>query len=137
MARNNGFLRIFNFISKIIDDRIAYKNLKSDECARQTTSKFGKSAIGYSIGFSVLSVLGAICTAKGASGELGIIVGLFAIIIGAVFLLVAAELLFFAVSHTVKQLALNRRAVSFIALAVLIIGLAVSFFLILKYLGSL
>lgn len=137
MSEKNGFLRFLNFISKLIDDRIVYQDLKSDENKRKTTKRFGISAIGYSVGYAVLSVLGALITAKGASGDLGIIVGFFAIIIGAAFLLVSLELLIFAISHTVKQLILNRKAISWIAFSVFIICFLLSAFFILKFIGTL
>lgn len=136
MANNNGFLRFINFIAKLIDDRIVYKNLKSDEIARKTTSKFGKSAIGYSIFFAVLGAIGALIVAKGVSGDLGVIVGFFAIVIGIVFLLVSAELLLFAISHTVKQLILNRKAISWIALVFLIVAFAAVGFTVLSAFSS-
>lgn len=137
MASNNGFLRFVNFIVKLIDDRTVYKNLKSDPSARKTTTRFGKSAIGYSVFFAILGTIGALIVAKGFSGDLGVIVGFFAIVIGIIFLLVSAELLIFAISHTVKQLILNRKAISWIALVLLVAGLFAVAFAVLSFTSSL
>ena len=136
MANSNGFFKVINFISKIIDDRIIYKNLKSDEEKRKTTSRFGISAIGYSVGFGIIATLGALMAAKGFSGDLGVIVGFFAIVLGITFLVVSLELLLFAVSHTVKQLILNRKAISWIALVILIVALSAVAFAVLSFIGS-
>ena len=137
MAKKGGFLRILFFIVQLIDDRVLYKNLKNDPEERKKTTTFGKSAIGYSIGFGIIATLGALMAAKGFSGDLGIIVGFFAIVLGIIFIVVSVELFIFALSHTVKQIILNRRAISWIALVIFIISVGVSAFAILKVVGSL
>ena len=132
MSKNKGVLQLLDFIGKLIDDRIAFNNLKkSDE--RKTTTRFGKSAIIYSVFFTALFSVGALLFFYAVAGKWIFLIAVFAVIIGLAFIIYSIPLLIIAVSHTVKQLILNRTAISFVALSVLILSLSgatVAFFAI-------
>ena len=127
MAKNDGFLRFLNFIGKLIDDRIEYKNLKSNPEERPKTTSFGKSAIIYSIFFLALASLGALLFINAVSGKWLFVISVFAAILGIAFLVYSIPLLILGISHTVKQLILNRRAISWIALSILIVCIGAVF----------
>ena len=134
MAGNNNFFNLLRFFGKLIDDRITFQNLKVNPDARKVTTTFGWTAILNSVVFAILASLGAILLSAGISsmGDIGFILGVFAIILGVAFLVASLEFLVFALSHTIKQLVLNRRAISWIALAIFIICLGVAAFFVLS-----
>ncbi|MBQ8468915.1 MAG: hypothetical protein IJ542_04115 [Clostridia bacterium] len=117
----NGLLHFLNFIAKIGEDREIYNNIKNDAELRPFSKYFGWRAILQSVLFAVFSVGGAISLYVGFTRNLGIFLNIILIMLGIGLVLVSIELFFFALSRTIKQLKLNRRAISWIALVVFIL----------------
>lgn len=124
MSKGKGLLRLLNFIGKLADDRTIYNNIKNDPDLRPYSKHFGWSAIWHSLLFVLFGGGGTLLTIYAFSKNLGVIFNIFLIVIGISFVLLGLEMLLFAISHTIKQLKLNRRAISWIALVVLILCLA-------------
>ena len=120
-SKGKGILRLPNFIGKLADDRIIYNNIKNDADLRPYSKHFGWSAIWHSLLFLLFGGVGGIITTACFTKEYGIILNIVGIIFGIGLILVSLEMLLFALSHTVKQLKLNRRAISWIALVVFIL----------------
>ena len=135
MAGNNNLFNLLQFFGKLVDDRIKFQNIKSDEETRKTSKTFGWTAIIHSVVFALLAAAGVFLLTTGldSRGSLGFILGIVAIILGVAFLVVSLEFFVFALSHTIKQLVLNRRAISWVALAVFIICAGVAAFSILAF----
>ena len=120
-SKVSGFLRFLNFIGKLADDRIIYENIKKDPDLKPYSKHFGWSAIWHSLLFLLFGGIGGVITTACFSKNYGIILNIVGIVFGIGLILVSLEMLLFALSHTIKQLKLNRRAISWIALVVFIL----------------
>jgi len=122
MASNGkGIWHFLNFIGKLADDRIIYENIKKDPDLKPYSKHFGWSVIWHSLLFLLFGGVGGIITTACFSKEYGIILNIVGIIFGIGLILASLEMLLFALSHTIKQLKLNRRAISWVALVVFIL----------------
>ena len=115
-----GILHLLNIIGKLADDRIMMENIKKDPELRKRSKVFGASAIWQSVLFALFVSGGVFLLIVGFTKPLAVIGNIAAIAGGFGLVLLSAELFIFALSHTIKQMVLNRRAISWIALLVFI-----------------
>ena len=122
MSKGNGILRFLNFIVKIGDDRMMYNNIKKDPELRKISTHFGWTSIMYSLLFLACGGGGGVLTYYSFTHNMGIILNIFGIVLGIGLVLFSLEAFYFALSHAIKQMVINRRFVSWLALIVFVIS---------------
>ena len=122
MSKHDGLLHFLNFITNMAEYAEIFKNIKKDETLRKTSKYFGWHAIWQTVLFAILGGLGILSIVTGFTKFLAIIFNIFLVVLGIALLLVSLEYFIYALNSTIKQLRLNRRAISWIALIIFILG---------------
>lgn len=125
------WLNIFGFIlTKFVDTREVYNNLKNDPEERKVTTYMGKRALLYSLLFALLFIGGPSLTIWCASSFISEspVLGIVLLITGVVVALYGLILIPIILNYIIKQLILNRRAIGWIALILFLIIIAVGIF---------
>lgn len=128
-------MKIINKIFTIGENIADARAIKKDPEKRPKCKKFGAKSIVYSIfavGFIALFILGINWISSGNVGN--IVIGFIFAIIGAICTL---SCLINSIGHCILQISVNRKAISWIALLILLIGLAAAAIIALKILGIL
>ncbi|MDE6104902.1 MAG: hypothetical protein K2G38_04400 [Clostridia bacterium] len=122
------WLNIIGFIlTKFVDTREIYNNLKKDPEERKITTYMGRHALLYIILFAVLFIGGPSLAIWCASSFISTnpIFGIVLLIVGVVVALYGLVLIPIILNYTIKQLILNRRAIGWIALILFLVVIAV------------
>jgi len=117
----SGILHLLNILGKLADDRVMMENIKKDPELRKKSKYFGASAIWLSILFAVCASASVFLLIVGFTKYLAVIGNIVAIAAGFGLIFLVFETFIFALSHTIKQMVLNRRVISWIALIVFIV----------------
>lgn len=130
MASNstNWFLHFLNIIGKLADDKAVYVNIQNDPELKKYSKHFGGRAILYSILFALLAIGGTFLIYTGFTRNIGVILNIFAIMLGIGLVIPSFELFIFALNCTIKQLKINRRFISWLALIIFIICVGLTAF---------
>ena len=126
MAKGSGIWHLLNIIGRLADDRIMMENIKKDPELRKQSKIFGASAIWQSVLFAVFISGSVFLLIAGFTKYLAVLGNIIAITFGIGLFFVALEMFIFALSHTIKQMVLNRRFISWLALIVFIVCTALS-----------
>ena len=121
MANFDAIKHLFNVLSKISDDQSVYKNIQQNEELKQTSKHFGLKTLTHSIMFLLFGALAIFLLKYGLTFEWGIILSILALIIGLFFALISVEYVLFSLAYSIKQLKINRKPISFVALVLFII----------------
>ena len=136
-TKGNGFLHFLNIIGKLIDDKAIYVNIQNDPELKKYSKHFGGHAILYSIFFALLAIGGTFLMYTGFTRNIGVILNIFAIMLGIGLVIPSFELFIFAFSSTIKQLRINRRFISWLALFIFIVCVGLTAVTIFAMTGSL
>lgn len=135
---NNSFLGVFfKVFEDFVNNRSLYKEIKSNEEAKKVSVVMAKKSIVYSIAFLLTAGIsfGLIFWGISLFGSLAVVLGIILVIMGVVIGIYALIYLPLALSTLIRQFTLNRKPLTWIALAILIIiltALIVGGILILK-----
>ena len=135
MSKTSGLIQFLNFIGKLLDYRIVYTNIKNDPDLKPYSKYFAGKSILNSILFLILSLGGSAMVYIGFTRNLAVIFNIFVIIMGFGFVIYSIGCFFLAFSATIKQIKLNRRPMSWIALLLFLVCLglfAFGMYIILK-----
>jgi|GEM_PF-6714995 len=126
MAKSNGFLHFLNFISKLAEDREVFLNIQKEPELKFKSRYFGWRAIWQSLLFGGLFLGGAWLLFTGLSRFLGIFINIILVSVGAALAISSLEFLLLALLSTIKQLRINRRAISWVALVIFLAVVGIS-----------
>lgn len=123
MARGSKFSWIWSFLKSFDKTRITFKDIKDNPESRKVSTVIGKKSIGYTFIFlGLLAVAFALAYfGFGMIESLGFLLGVIMIVAGIGTAFYSLMYFILAFMNAIMQLILNRRAVGWVALSLVLI----------------
>lgn len=128
MAGASKFRWLLGFVGGFIKTRSSYKDIRSNPESRKVSTLMGKKSIGYTVIFLVLLGL-AVALGYWGIGmvkAVGFLLGIIMVVASIGLAFYSLSCLILALITAIMQLSLNRRAIGWIALILVLIVVAVA-----------
>lgn len=124
MAKSR-YLFILNFVSKMLDIRTSYNDIKNNADAKKVSTLLGKRGLRYIISFLLTAGIGGIVVSYFLKyiDTLAIIFAILGIILGVSLIIISIFYVLLGLSCTIKQLKLNKKAIGWIDLVLIMLSL--------------
>lgn len=137
MAQSSKFSWIWGFLKSFDKTRLTFKDIKDNPESRKVSTVIGKKSIGYTFTFLVLLALAfaLFYFGIGMMDSLGFLIGIIMIVAGIGTAFYSLMYFILAFLNAIMQLILNRRAVGWIALSLVLIIVATVVVLFVAFVG--
>ncbi len=126
MAKTSRFGWLWGFVGGFVNNKSAYREIKNNPESRKVSTVMGKKSIGYTFTFLILLALAVTLGYFGIGmiKSIGVLLGIIMIVAGIGLAFYSLMYLILAFITAIMQLILNRRAVGWIALVLVLIIVA-------------